>query len=145
MNKDFLIQSIIYDDNYFDSSWHIWLALCSHFSLERAFLLSAYLVWVKVAQSCPAFCDPMNYSMPGFSIYHQLPEPAQTHVHWVWCHSTISFSLVPFFSCLQSFPALGSFPVSQVFASGGQSIGASASASVLPMNIQDWFPLGLMV
>ena len=58
-----------------------------------------------------------------------------------WCHPTISSSVVPF-SCLQSFPASGSFPISQFFTSFGQSIGASASASVLPMNIQDWFPLG---
>ena len=59
-----------------------------------------------------------------------------------WCHPTISSFVVPFSSCLQSFPASGSFPVSQFFASGGQSIGVSASASVLPVNIQDWFPLG---
>ena len=59
-----------------------------------------------------------------------------------WCHPIISSSVVPFFSRLQSFPASGSFPMSQFFASGGQSIGVSASASVLPMNIQDWFPLG---
>ena len=59
-----------------------------------------------------------------------------------WCHPTISFSFIPFSSCLQPFPASGSFPVSQFFASGGQCIGVSASASVLPMNIQDWFPLG---
>ena len=59
-----------------------------------------------------------------------------------WCHPTISSSVIPFSSCLQSFPASGSFPMSQFFASGGQSIGVSASASVLPMNIQDWFPLG---
>ena len=58
------------------------------------------------------------------------------------CHPTISFSVVPFSSCLQSFPASGSFPMSQFFASGGQSTGVSASASVLPMNTQDWFPLG---
>ena len=58
-----------------------------------------------------------------------------------WCHPTISSSVVPF-SCLQSFPASGSFPVSQFFTSGGQSIGVSASTSVLPMNIQNWFPLG---
>ena len=57
-----------------------------------------------------------------------------------WCHPTISSSAVPFPSCLQSFPASGSFPVSQFFTSGGQSIGVSASASVLPMNSQDWFP-----
>ena len=60
----------------------------------------------------------------------------------LWCHPTISSSFVPFSSCLQSFPASGSFQVSQFFASGGQSTGVSASASVLPMNIQDWFPLG---
>ena len=59
-----------------------------------------------------------------------------------WCHPTISSSVVPFSSCLQSFPASGSFPMSQIFAWGGQSIGVLALASVLPMNIQDWFPLG---
>ena len=60
-----------------------------------------------------------------------------------WCHPTISSSIIPFSSCLQSFLASGSFPVSQFFSSGGQSIGISASASVFPMNIQDRFPLGL--
>ena len=60
-----------------------------------------------------------------------------------WCHPTMSFSVIPFSSCLQSFPASGSFPVSRFFTSGGQRIGISASASVLPMNIQDWFTLGL--
>ena len=60
-----------------------------------------------------------------------------------WCHPTISSSVFPFSSCPQSFPASGSFPMSQFFASGGQRIGISVSASVLPMNIQDWFPLGL--
>ena len=59
-----------------------------------------------------------------------------------WCHPTISSSVVPFSSSPQSFPASGSFPMSRPFASGGQSIRASASVSVLPMNIQDWFPLG---
>ena len=59
-----------------------------------------------------------------------------------WCYPTISTSIIPFSSCLQSFLASGSFQMSQFFTSGGQSIGASASASVLPMNIQDWFPLG---
>ena len=61
-----------------------------------------------------------------------------------WCHPTISSSVVPFASCLQSFPASGLFPVSPFFAAGGQSIGASVSVSVLPMNNQDWFPLGLI-
>ena len=60
-----------------------------------------------------------------------------------WCHTTISSSVTLFSSCLQSFPASGSFQISQFFESVGQSIGASASASVFPMNSQDWFPLGL--
>ena len=60
-----------------------------------------------------------------------------------WCHPTISSFVITFSSCLQSFPTSGSFPRSQFFTSGGRSIGASALASVLPMNIQDWFPLGL--
>ena len=60
-----------------------------------------------------------------------------------WCHPTISFSLIPFSSCPQYFPASGSFPMSQLFTLGGQIIAASASASVLPMSIQDWFPFGL--
>ena len=68
--------------------------------------------------------------------------PNSCPLHW-WCHPTISSSVVPFSSCLQSFPELGSFPMSHLFASGAQSIGVSASASVLPMNIQDWFPLEL--
>ena len=59
-----------------------------------------------------------------------------------WCYPTISSSVVPFSCCLQSFPASRTFPMSQFFISGGQSIGVSASASILPMNIQDWFPLG---
>ena len=59
-----------------------------------------------------------------------------------WCHPTISSSVIPFSSCLQSFPASGSFQVSQFFTSDGQSAGVSASTSILPMNIQDWFPLG---
>ena len=80
----------------------------------------------------------------------KLPCPSPTpracsnsHPSSWWCHPAISASVVPFSSCLQSFPASGSFPRSQFFASGGQSIGVSASASVLPMNIQGWFPLGL--
>ena len=67
--------------------------------------------------------------------------PNSCPLSW-WWHPTISSSVIPFSSCLQSFPASGSFPVSQLFASGGQNIGVSASASVLPMNTQDWSPLG---
>ena len=79
-----------------------------------------------------------------YSMNHWIPELTQNSwpLSW-WCHPTILFSLVLFSSCLQSFPASGSFLMSWLFASGGQSIGVSASASVLPMNIQDWFPLGL--
>ena len=66
--------------------------------------------------------------------------PNSHPLNW-WCHPTISSSVVPFSSHLQSFPASGCFPISQFFASGGQSIGISASASVLPMNNQGWFPL----
>ena len=84
----------------------------------------------------------MDCSMPSFPVHHQLPELAQTHVHW-WCHPAISSSVISFSSCLQSFQALGSFLMCQFFASGGQSVRVTASVSVLPMNIQDWFPLGL--
>ena len=80
----------------------------------------------------------MDCSTPGFLVHHQLPELAQTDIYRVG-DAIQPFSFVPF-SCLQSFPASGFFPVSQFFASGGQSIGVSASASVLPINIQDWFP-----
>ena len=86
---------------------------------------------------------------PHESQHARLPCPSPTPWAYLnscpssqWCHSTILSSAVPFSSCLQSFPASGSFLVSQFFTSGGQSIGASASASVLPMNIQDWSPLG---
>ena len=95
----------------------------------------------SVAQSCLIHSNSMNCSSPGFPVQHQLPELAQTCQSSWWYHPTISSSIVPFSSCLQSSPAIGSFPRSQFFASGGQSIGVSASTSVLPMNIQDWFLL----
>ena len=89
-------------------------------------------------------CSPMDCSMLGLPVNHQLLEFTQTRVHWVSNAIQPSHPLsIPFSSHLQSFPASGSFPMSKLFASGGQSIGASASASVLPMNIQDWFPWGL--
>ena len=94
--------------------------------------------------SCPTLCGPTDCSMPDLPVHYQLPELTQTHVLRVWCHPTMSSSVIPFSSCLQSFPASGSFPMSQLFTSGGQSIGISTSASVLPMNIQGWFPLGLI-
>ena len=97
----------------------------------------------SVSQLCPTLCDPMDCIMPGFPVHYQFWELTQTHVHWVGDAIQPSHPVVPFSSILQSSPASGSFPVSQFFASGGQSIGASASASVLPINIQDCFPLGL--
>ena len=98
----------------------------------------------SVTQSYLPLCDPVDCSTPGFPVHHQFLEFVQTHVHRVSeAILTTSFSIVPFSSCLQSFPASGSFPMSQLFTSGGQRVEASASASVLPMNIQDWFSLGL--
>ena len=88
------------------------------------------------------FCDPMDYSMPGFPVHHQLPELTQIHVHQVSDAIQASHPLLSPFPPTSIFPASGSFPVSQFFTSGGQSIRASASASVLPMSIQDWFSLG---
>ena len=96
----------------------------------------------SVAKSCPTLCDPMDCSMPGLPVHHQLPEFTQTYPPLSqWCHPTISSSVNPFSSCLQSFPASASFQMSQFFTSGGQRTGVSASISVLPMNVQDWFPL----
>ena len=98
--------------------------------------------------SRPTFCDPMNCSTPGLPVYHQLPEFTQTHIHWVGdaiqlsSPSPLPSSVIPFSSCPQSFWASGSFQMSQIFPSGGQSIGVSASTSVLPMNTQDWSSLG---
>ena len=86
--------------------------------------------------------DPMNCSTPGLLVHHQLPESTQTHVHQVGDAIQPSHPVVPFSSCLQSFPASGSFQMSQLFSWGGQRIGVSASASVLPMNTQDWSPSG---
>ena len=114
------------------------------FRFSDFFSMLCYSVqFSSVTQTCPTLCDPMDCSTPGFPVHHQLPELAQTHVHWVSYAIQLSHPVLPFSSCLQSFPASGSFPMSQCFASRGQSIGVSASPSVLPMNIQDWFPLGL--
>ena len=88
-------------------------------------------------------CDPMDCSTSDFPVHHQLLELTQTHGHSRWCYQTISSSVIPFSSCLQSFPTSGSFPMSQLFTSGGETIGVSASTSVLPMNTQDWSPLRL--
>ena len=102
------------------------------------------IVFSSVAQSYSTLCDPMNRSTPGLSVHHQLPEFTQTHVHRVSDAIQPSHPLLsPFSSCAQSFPASESFPRSQLFTSSDQSIGASASAAVFPMNIHCWFPLWL--
>ena len=104
-----------------------------------------YLSWVQFS------CSVVSNSLRPHGLQHaRLPCPSPTPGACSnscpssrWCHPTISSSVVPFSSCLQMFLASGSFPMSLFFASYGQSIGVSASASVHPMNIQDWFPLGL--
>ena len=94
----------------------------------------------SVAQSCPATCDPMNCSTPGLPVHHQLPEFTQTHVHRVGDAIQPSHPLSPLLLLPPTLPASGSFPMSQLFAWGGQSI--EVSAIVLPKNTQDWSPLG---
>jgi len=91
------------------------------------------------------FCDSMGCCTPGLPVLHYLPESAQIYIHWVCDAIQPSYppSIAPFSFYLQSFPESGSFPMSCLFISSAQSIGASASASVLPMTIQGWFPLGL--
>ena len=119
----------------------------------------------EVIQSCPTLHDPMDYSLPGSSVHgifqarvlqwgaiafsarlpYPLPTPgacSNSRPSILWFYPNILSSVIPISFCLQSFPASGSFPMSHFFTSGGQSIVASASASVFPMNIQDWFPLG---
>jgi len=91
-------------------------------------------------QLSPTLCNPKDCTTPGLPVHHQLPGFTQTHFHWV-SDATISSSVTPFPSRLQSFPASGSFQMSQLFTSGGQSIGVSASTSVLPMNTQGWSPI----
>ena len=122
----------------------LWFLLFScitcHCVMERCDV-SNFLPFSLVTQLCPTLRDPMHCSTPGFPVHHQLLELTQTHVHLVSDTPTISSTVVPFLH-LQSLPASGSFQVSQFFASGGQNIGISASASVLPMNVQYWFPLG---
>ena len=98
--------------------------------------------FISVPQSCLTLCNPMDWhtrlpcTSPPPGVYSN-----SCPLSW-WCHPTISSFVVSFYSYLQSFPASGSFPVIQFFTSGCQSIRVSASASVLPMNTWDWFPLG---
>ena len=120
--------------------------LLLEFLLCRFFLLQLQnlpqLLDTSITQSCPNLCTlgtaarQVSLSNTNSRSYSNSCPLSR------WCHPTISSSVIPFSSCLQSFPALGSFPMSQFFASGGWSIGVSASASILPMYTQDWSPLG---
>ena len=124
-------------------------AKCQCLMCSKSYIKVSYLIltdsvtqFSSVTQSCPTLCDTMDCSIPAdcpsptAGVYPNSCPLSQ------WWHPTISSSVIPFSSCPQSFPASGSFQMSQLFASGGQSVGVSASTSVLPMNIQDWFPLG---
>ena len=129
----------------------LWLRIMGHsqfISCDKwAMVMFLFFLLLLLTQSCPILCDPIESSTPGIPVLHHLPKLAQTQVHWDSdaIQSSHPLSVVPFSSCFQPSkgPASGPFLMSQLFASGGQSIGVSASASVLPMNIQDWFPLGL--
>ena len=140
-------------------SLHCGFTVFLHYKAEH-FFHSWALPWFSVSCfsfSCKNHCCCCLFShsvesdswQPNGLLHARLPCPSPTPRACSsscplsqWCHPTILSSVVPFSSCLQSFPASGSFLMSLFFTSGSQSIGASTSASVLPMNIQDWFPLG---
>ena len=102
----------------------------------------SYIQFSLVAQLCPTLCDPLDCCMPGFPVYHQLPELAQTHIHFVSDAIQPSHPLLPPSPPTFNHSQHQGLFKSQFFIPGGQSIGVSAPASVLPMNIQDRFPLG---
>ena len=113
----------------------------------RGTVLSTTYGCCSAAQLCLTLCEPVDCQHTRHTLHHL----HYLHYVWVcsdicalnwWCHPTIMSSVIPFSSCPQSFPASGSFEISRLFASGGQSIGVSASASVLPKNTQNWSPLG---
>ena len=117
-----------------------------HWQLQPALSWNMSVKTFRSSVSCVVgWVDELPFCQARWFLPCPLPTPgvySNSHPLSRWCHPTISSSVIPFSSCLQSFPASGSFPMSQFFASGGQSIGVSASTSVLPMNIQDWFRLG---
>ena len=125
---------------------HLYMTTGKTIALTRQTFVSKImsLLFNMLSQSVSQFSrSVMSDSLWPHGLQHARP-PCLSPTPRVYSNScpTISSSVVPFSSCLQSFPVSGSFPVSHLFSSGGQSIGVSASASVLPMNIQDWFPLG---
>ena len=118
------------------SDWTNWLKITG---LARKFSVQ----FSSIAQSCLTLCDPMNCSMPGLPVHHELPESTQSQVHWVsdaiQPSHPLSSPSPPAFDLSQH---QGSYQMSQLFISGGQNIGVSAPTLVLPMNTQDWSPLG---
>ena len=132
-----------------------YFSACSCLVLPTIFLEETIMSQLIVLGPLVNYSVQFSHSVVSYSLQpHELqltrpPCPSWTPgvypnscpLSW-WCHPTISSSVIPFFSCLQSFPTSGSFQMSQLFASGGQSTRVSASTSVLPMNIQYWFPLG---
>ena len=109
---------------------------------KRCFVGFKMCQFSSVAQSCPTLCDPWTaVCQASLSIINSRSLLNSCPLSW-WCHPTVSSSVIPFSSYLQSFSSSGSFPRSQLFPTGGQSIGVSASTSVLPVNIQDWFAYG---
>ena len=136
--------SYIYHFVFSNQFWKIyiyWLALTPKFVLKGVLYKDSsgcICSCCSVTKSCLTLCDLIDYSAPDSSILHYLLEFAQILIHWVGeANPTISSFVAAFSSYPQSFPATGSSPMSGLFTSGGQSIGASALASVLPMNIQD--------
>ena len=119
----------------------VWMPVCVYTRAHTH--LPVCVQFSSVDKSCLNFCHPMDCSMPATLSFTVSRSLLKLMSLGQWCHQTISSSVVPFSSCLQSFPASGSFPMSQFFASGGQSTGVSALASVLLMNIQDQFPVRL--
>ena len=127
---------------------------CNTFKIYIFLNLSCYIITIRgrFISSGQFSHSVMSNSLQPYGLQHSrlpcwtpTPRACSNSCPWSrWCHSVISSSVVPFSSCLQSCPASGSFPMSQFFTPGGQSIGVSASASVLQMNVQGWFPLGLM-
>ena len=116
----------------------------ANFSSAKSAVIFAPAFCCSVTQSCLTLRDPMDCQHARSLCRSPSPDvcPNSCPLHQ-WCHPTISSSVVLFSYCLQSFPASVSFPMSQLFPSGSQSIGASASASVLPKSIQSWFPFRL--
>ena len=126
---------------FYCSTLHFRESTCwiQHGGLQFYAFLCCICCCCSVTQSCPTLCDPVDCSTPGFLGLHCQSLFKLKSIESMM-PSAISSSIAPFSPCPLSFPATGSLPMNQLFASGGPSTGASVSASVLPMNIQDWFP-----